>query len=133
MNKSYNFTSIEELRNAKRILYSKKAALELDMKDELDSLKDSLSPAKILSRIVNAGSHSHNGSHDENATSNNQGLLFGAGAAVTDLLVNDLFLRKSGYIKKFVMSYVIRLFAPTLFQYAGPLFKNLFNKAKAKV
>src|SRR5688572_21433231 len=132
MNKPYNFSSIEELRSAKRLLYSKKEALELDMKDDLDSLKESLKPVKILSRLVGAASHSHNGSHDEATTSKNHGLLFGAGAAVTDLLVNDLFMRKSGYIKKLAMSYIIRLIAPTLFENAGPIIKKFFNSVKSK-
>ena len=132
MNKLTNYTTIEELRTAKRILHSKKAALELDMKDDLDELKESLKPAKVLSRLVAGGNHGHNGTQNESENGHTQGFLYGAGAAVTDLLVNDLFLRKSGYIKKFAMSYIIRLIAPVLFENAGPMLKKFMGSVKTK-
>ena len=123
------FTSIDELRSVKRRLYFKKDELEKEIKNNFSSIKESWTPAGIFHNLTSS-IHSHNGlDHPSKHETQKPGIVQGAAAAVIDLIVNDLFLRKSSYVKKLMMSYVIRMMGPTLLNNAGPLIKNLLHKA----
>ena len=118
------FKSIDELRSVKRRLYFRKEELEAEMKDNVKSLKHSLSLPGIIGNITG----SHNPPNGENKSSPGNPIMNNVSATVLDILVNDFFLRKSSYFKRFFMSYLIRLVGPSLMHNAGPVLSNLLKK-----
>lgn len=125
------FTSIDELRSVKRRLYFKKEELEAEMKNNFTSVKESFTPTGIFRQItggVKKATTTGLGATTA-ATSGSGGLVNGAAAAMIDLLVNDLFLRRSSIFKKLITSYIIRVFGPGALNAAGPTIKNLIMKS----
>jgi len=116
------YNSIEELRSAKRRLYFRKEELETEMKDHVASLKHSLTPSGILANIT----HSHNGAAKPGP---GQSVLTNVSSTLLDIVINDVFMRRSSYLKRFMTSYFIRLFGPTLIKNAGPVVSNLIKKS----
>ncbi len=128
------YTTIDELRSAKNRLYFKKAELELEIKKDFEEVKHSFSPSGIFERIsgslksgVSNLKHELNGSATLDSSKN--GIVNGAASTVLDLLVNGVFMRKSSYIKKFIMTYAIHKYGPSLIENASPLVKNLLMKS----
>ena len=92
-------SNIEELRAEKVRLQVKKAALEEAIKDDIHEIKESLNPMNLLKSKVN---HAKNG---ENGTMNKllgTSLSFGL-----DFLITRLLFKKSGFLKKTIMSLLI--------------------------
>ncbi len=116
------YKSIDELRSAKGRLYFRKEELEAEIKNNFASLKHSLTPSGIIGNFMTA-KNSH-------AAENTQGpgMLNNVAATAMDILVNDIFLRRKSYFKRFFMSYLIRIVGPTLMHTAGPLINKLAKK-----
>ncbi len=128
------YTTIDELRSAKNRLYFKKEELELEIKNNFQEIKHSYSPSGIFERVrgsikngVSNLKHELNGSATPTASKN--GIVNGAASTVLDLLVNGIFMRKSSYIKKFIMTYAIHKYGPSLIANASPVVKNLLMKS----
>jgi hypothetical protein len=137
------FNSIDELRSVKRRLYFKKEELEIEIKNNFSDLKKSYSPSGIFHRITDSFSsgNGHDSSHNgvaSAAPAAGTGVVNNAAATMLDLVVNDIFLRRSNIFKRLITSYIIRLFGPAVISNAGPALKNLimksglFSKTKTK-
>lgn len=116
------FRSIDDLRSARARLYFRKEELESEIKNNFESLKHSLTPSGIIKNFRS--------SKNLPVSENNQspGLMDNVAATAMDILVNDIFLRRKSYFKRFFMSYLIRLVGPSLMHTAGPLINRLAKK-----
>lgn len=127
------YTTIDELRSAKRRLYFKKEELEIEIKNNFAEVKHSYSPSGIYERIKgsvkNGVSHYANGDSNHTATAPANGIVNDAASTVLDLLVNGVFMRRSSYIKKFIMTYAIHKYGPSLIENASPVVRNLIVKS----
>jgi len=120
------YTTIDELRSVKRRLYFKKEELEAEIKNNYTSIKESLMPSAILKNL--GGSIKNNLSNPAPSTNGTPGVVSSMASTVLELAVNDLFMRRSSYFKKFFMTYLIRLFGPAILKNAGPALSALLKK-----
>jgi len=118
------FKTIDELRSVKGKLYFRKEELEQEIKNNIDSIKHSLTPSGIFDSIKSSINKPGASAPDKEP-----GILNNVAATAMDILVNDIFLRRTSYVKRFVMSYLIRLLGPTVMHNAGPVVTRLLKKS----
>ena len=117
------YSSIDELRSVKGKLYFRKEELEQEIKNNVAALKHSLTPSGILENLKSSRG-------DVDPEQNKQpGILNNVAATAMDILINDIFLRRKSYFKRFFMSYLIRLAGPAIMHNAGPVLSNLVKKS----
>jgi hypothetical protein len=92
-------SNIEELRAEKVRLQVKKAALEEAIKDDIHEIKESLNPMNLLKSKVH---HIKNGENGMGNKLLGTSLSFGL-----DFLITRLLFKKSGFLKKTIMSLLI--------------------------
>ncbi|MDQ3051488.1 MAG: hypothetical protein M3Q95_11425 [Bacteroidota bacterium] len=125
------FKTIDELRSVKRRLYFKKEELESDMNTNVENIKELFTPSGIFHKLTGTerkDNHLENGAtHKE--TTGAPGVIDGMAATFIDLVVNNIFFKRSSYVKKFAISYLVRLVGPTLLHTATPVIKNFIKKS----
>jgi hypothetical protein len=114
-----------ELKEERKRLLLKQAELELAIKTDFHEIKEELEPGHIIARATS-----------KLIMSKDEGVLGYAIGTLTNLVVNKIIFRKSGFIKKFVASYIGRNIATNAFSKNKETIFNwitsLFQKARDK-
>ena len=126
------YIPMKKIRNLKE-LHSEKLRLKLELisaeqnlKEDLEWIKEEMKPGKIAGRIFNSF-----------IGQNKEGFLNNGLRITTDVLLNNLILAKSGWIKRLIVPFIVKSLSSNYFSENKPeifgILRNIIQKARKSI